>query len=339
MTSLPPAPALRGINYDVGTDYASVPSRISWHRDDVTRDLLAIRDELHCTTVNLFGTDTGRLAEAAGIARRVGLDVWVQPRLIDRPQHEVLAHLLDAARAVEQLRLEHGAVVLNVGCEWSVFSDGVIPGRSYAERAAHLGRPWSWPALPLYSRRLNRLLAQAVEVARAEFHGPVTYAAGLWEQVDWRPFDLVGLNYYRLRWNRLGYAGRLRKHVQHGRPVVITEFGCATFRGAAALGPAGHTIVRYGPEGPSLAPGYVRDEQEQADYLHSLLDVYRAAGVAGTFVFEFAEPYKPHSADPRADLDMSGYGIVKVLPGSPGGPLDWEPKAAFRTLARAYEAA
>lgn len=64
--------------------------------------------------------------------------------------------------------------------------------------------------------------------------------------------------------------------------------------------------------------------------------MYRTAGVTGTFAFEFAEPYKPHSADPRTDLDMSGYGIVEVLPGRPGDPVTWEPKAAFHALARAY---
>lgn len=338
MTAATPERVLRGINYDVGTDYGSVPSRVSWHRSDVVRDLNTIREELHCTTVNLFGTDTGRLAEAADTARRAGLEVWVQPRLVDRPQADLLVHLRDAARAVEQVRREHGGVVLNIGCEWTIFSHGLIPGHGYAERAAHLGHPWSWPALPVYSRRLNRLLSRAVQEARAEFRGPVTYAAGLWEQVDWSPFDLVGLNYYRLRQNRLGYARRLRRHVRRVKPVVITEFGCASFRGAAALGPAGHNILRYGPEGPYLAPGHLRDEQEQADYLDSLLEVYRAAGVAGTFVFEFAEPYKPHSADPRTDLDMSGYGIVKVLPGAPGGPIRWEPKAAFHAVARAYAA-
>ena len=336
MTTAASRRTLRGVNYDVGTDYGTVPSRVSWQRDDVVRDLTAIHDDLHCTSVNLFGTDIDRLAEAATIAREAGLGVWLQPRLVDRPSAEVLAHLADAARAAEALRVEHDEIVLNIGCEWSVFAAGLIPGRDYAERAANLGRPWRWPALPVYSRRLNVLLTEAVAVARADFTGPVTYAAGLWEQVDWRPFDLVGLNYYRLRQNRLGFARRLRRHVLRGKPVVITEFGCATFRGAAALGPAGHSIVQHGPDGPVLEPGHVRDEQEQADYLTDLLEVYRSAGVAGTFAFEFAEPYKPHSAEPRTDLDMSGYGIVKVLPGRPEGPISWEPKAAFHALAHAY---
>jgi hypothetical protein len=53
-------------------------------------------------------------------------------------------------------------------------------------------------------------------------------------------------------------------------------------------------------------------------------------------VFESIEPYKPHSPNPRYDLDMSGYGIVKVLPGAPADPLQWEPKAAFAEVARIY---
>jgi hypothetical protein len=33
---------------------------------------------------------------------------------------------------------------------------------------------------------------------------------------------------------------------------------------------------------------------------------------------------------------MSGYGIVKVLPGSPAAPVRWEPKAEFAEVARIY---
>lgn len=333
------APALRGINYDVGTDYGDTPTRVSWHPDDVRRDLRAIRDDLHCTTVNLYGTDIARLHEAAHMARAHGLGVWLQPRLIDGDRDAVLAHLTAAASAAEQVRREHGDVVLNVGCELTIFSAGIIPGRGYDERAARLARPQWWPLVPWFSHRLNRLLASACDTARAEFAGPLSYAAGLWERVDWRRFDLVGVNYYRMAHNRSNYVRDLRRHQRHGRPVVITEFGCGAFAGAGALGPTSHEIVHYGPDGPTLAPGHTRDEQEQADYLTELLAVYRDVGVHGAFVFEFIEPFKPHTADPAHDLDMSGYGIVKVLPGAPGAPLHWEPKAAFHEVARIYAAA
>ena len=101
------------------------------------------------------------------------------------------------------------------------------------------------------------------------------------------------------------------------------------------LGPMSHAIVHQGPAGPAIPPGYTRSETEQAGYLAELLAVFEKAGAHGAFVFEFAEHYKPHSPDPRHDLDMAGYGIVKVLPGA-ADSFSWEPKAAFAEIARIY---
>jgi hypothetical protein len=45
-----------------------------------------------------------------------------------------------------------------------------------------------------------------------------------------------------------------------------------------------------------------------------------------------------HDPDPRRDLDMASYGVVKMLPSGPGTGyhgLGWEPKLAFGALARA----
>ena len=48
-----------------------------------------------------------------------------------------------------------------------------------------------------------------------------------------------------------------------------------------------------------------------------------------------------HDPDPRRDLDMASYGVVKMLPGGPDGlgtgyqGLGWEPKLAFGGLAQA----
>jgi hypothetical protein len=327
---------LKGINYDVGTRFGAQLSRASWRRADVQRELRVIRDQLNCNAVQLFGSDIARLAAAGEIARELGLGVWLQPRLIDGHRAAVLDHLGQAAGAAEQLLRAHGDVVLNIGCELTVFSAGIVPGRRYDERVARLARPYWWPALPLFSSRLNRLLARACRIARREFAGPLSYGAGLWERVDWEPFDLVGLNYYRLKFNRRRYTQRLRRHTRRGTPVVITEFGCGTFAGAADRGPTSHAIVQHGLAGPTIPPGYARSEREQAQYLAELLAVFDAVGVDGAFVFEFAEPYKPHSPDPRQDLDMSSYGIVKVLPGAPTERLSWEPKAAFAEVARIY---
>ena len=42
-------------------------------------------------------------------------------------------------------------------------------------------------------------------------------------------------------------------------------------------------------------------------------------------------PHRPD--DPEQDLDMAGFGVVKVAPGEPAR---WDRKAAFHELARLY---
>jgi hypothetical protein len=62
-------------------------------------------------------------------------------------------------------------------------------------------------------------------------------------------------------------------------------------------------------------------------------DLDADAGVHGCFVFTFAMPDFPHRADPRHDLDMAGFGVVKALPDEPPR---WEPKQAFDAVAGRY---
>ena len=97
-------------------------------------------------------------------------------------------------------------------------------------------------ALGPFNRNLNRFLAKAVEGVRRHFHGPVTYASGTWESVDWTPFDFVSIDCYRDAMNKKVFHQNLRKYLVHGKPVVITEFGGCTYRGAedkGALTPTG----------------------------------------------------------------------------------------------------
>jgi hypothetical protein len=308
---------LRGISYAVD------------HAPDPRRDLAVIRDELHCTTVLLYGAHIGRLRVAAVAARELGLDVWFQPRLQDQPQRKVLEHLEMAARSAEAVRAEHGGVTFVAGCEHSLFTNGLIPGPHTFVRLKLLR---FMPRLqPRVTRKLDELLEEATTRARAHFHGPLTYAAAFWEHVDWSRFDVVGVNLYRFAGNAATYTQQLRALADHGKPVVITEFGCCAHAGAEQTGPAGFLIVQWFRSPPRVSPGHVRDEAVQARYLRELLDVYEAEGIAGAFVFTFAMPDFPHRPDdPEHDLDMAGFGVVKVTGDG------WEPKAAFHALAARY---
>ena len=83
---------------------------------------------------------------------------------------------------------------------------------------------------------------------------------------------------------------------------------------------------------------YVRDEAEQIRYLDELQVIFAAEDVYFAFWFTFAGYSHLHGADPRRDLDMASYGLVKTLPGGPGTGyhgLGGEPKLAFAALAQA----
>ncbi len=325
----------RGINYDVGTEYRRAESsRPIWNPDDVVRDLAVIHDELHCTSVNLYGTDLQRLHHAATLAHQEGLHVSLQLRSIDDTRAGMLATVAEAARVAEGL-LRTGDVTLNVGCEVTLFTRGFVVGRTFRARMRNL--LWALPFLPLINHRLNRHLSDVVRLARTEFTGPLTYSAGSWESVEWGAFDLVGVNLYRDRWNEKTYVADLRRLRGVGKPVVITEFGCSTFIGAERKGGGGWMIVDFDTVPPTVKPGHVRSEQVQADLLDELLGVYAAEAMDGAYVFDFVQATFGHAAGAAQDLDMAGYGLVKVRPLRAGDTsVVWERKAAFEVVARRY---
>jgi hypothetical protein len=200
---------------------------------------------------------------------------------------------------------------------------------------------WSTLRLGSFHRNLNRFLATAVREVRRYFRGPVAYASGTWEEVDWRPFDFVAVDLYRDARNRETFRATLRRYCQHGKPVVITEFGCCTYRGAGDKGAFGWAIVDWEQHPPALKGTYVRDEDQQAMYLTELLDVFAEENVEGAFAFTFVMPKYPYHPDPRFDLDLASYGVVKSYPDGKGiayPDMPWEPKLSFHALARHYAA-
>ena len=63
------------------------------------------------------------------------------------------------------------------------------------------------------------------------------------------------------------------------------------------------------------------------------------ADPASCFTFELSGLVHRPDGDPRDDLDIASYGIVKALDGRHGTTypdMTWEPKAAFAALAEIY---
>lgn len=336
----------KGVNYDVGIyPFGEArPSRPVFDPEIVRREIEIIRNDLHCNAIRIVGRDLERLVTAAGFALDRGLEVWFGPAFHDTDELRTLAYFTECAQAAETLRLKSPHVVFIAGWELTFFMRGLVLGDTGMERIGAFMKPWRllWSAARIgpFNRNLNRFLAKAVEAVRRHFHGPVTYAAGAWENVDWAPFDFVGIDCYRDAANRKVFRQNLRKHFAPGKPVVLTEFGCSTYRGAEDKGGYGWAIVDWSTDPPRLKGDYVRDEEVPARYLTELLDIFVEEKADGAFPFTFVMPKYPHHDDPRFDLDTASYGLVKSFADRKGATypdMPWEPKLSFRRLAGYYE--
>jgi hypothetical protein len=333
---MPTKLCLRGILYDVGSNYE--PGHLTrevWHEAGAARDMAVIARDLQCNAVTLFGTDLDRLEAGARMALREGLEVWLQPRLIDGTGAEVVMHLAETAILAELLRQgAPGRVTLNVGCELSLFMQGILPGVTFGERMGSLSGGEA--SSPETARRLNDALRDLLATARIRFAGPVVYSAGDWEDVDWAPFDLIGLDCYLDAHNVTTYEATLRAKASLGKPVVVTEFGCCCFEGTDALGAAGMMVISD-DDPPRLKSGLVRDEAVQADYLRRSVAAFERSGVHGAFAYGFSEPGNLHTDDPLTDVDLASFGIVaETAPAKAGCMETWRPKLGFEALRGLY---
>ncbi|GAB3433091.1 hypothetical protein GCM10027569_82410 [Flindersiella endophytica] len=332
---------LRGINYDTGFGGAvGDRSRVDFDPAVVRRELEIIATDLHCDAVRISGDMPDRLTLAANAAVDVGLRVWFAPFPIDLTPAQLPPYFADCAKRAEEIRARDPETVLVLGCEMSLFCAGFVPGAHLMERIQNATNPEAWADFSP-ERDFAAVLRGVVEVARQHFGGKVTYAAGEWEEIDWSGFDFAAVDLYRSADNAAEFAQEVRTHAGHGKPLVITEFGCCTYRGAADAGGMGWAIVDLAANPRALNGDYVRDEAGQAAYFTELMDVFEVEGVHGAFWFTFAGYEAPFDPEPRHDLDLASYGAVRVLKGNNGTAypdLAWEPKEVFHAIAARFGA-
>lgn len=87
---------------------------------------------------------------------------------------------------------------------------------------------------------LNSHLAAATTAARSAFGGNLIYSSAEfeWDGIDWSVFDYIGMDHYRDASNQTTYVDQLRGRRRHGKPIIVTEFGCGAFDGADLVGSA-----------------------------------------------------------------------------------------------------
>lgn len=329
---------LRGINYDIGTSFhKGTLSRPDFDEAQIEKEIDIIRNVLKCDCIRISGLDTSRLIKASEFALQKGLRVWISPAPIDFTQEEALNYLIACAEEAEKLRQKYSNIIFVVGCEYSLFLKGFLKGESIYDRLKRMFNPFGI-ILNLIGlrnsvyKRLNTYLAEVTTHVRTHFNGPLTYASGTWEKIDWNLFEYVGIDHYRASYNRSFYLKQLRSYYRFNKPVVVLEFGCCTYKGAEEKGGAGWAITEIKDGKPVIKEGYIRDETVQANYIVELLDIFKQEDVFAAFVFTFSNPVYKYNSDPRLDLDMASYGIVKSVE---KGNMDsyqgmpWVPKEAF----------
>ena len=323
----------RGVVYTVGE--GETPGT-AWSAARMRRDIRVIRDELHADTVDVTGDGVERLTATAAEAAERGLHVWLQPTFGDIPQRDILEHMAECGRFAERLRRQGASVDFSVGCEFWLFVPGIVPGETVLERVENLLKGNFDPVQ--MQRRLDAFTAKAAAVGRSVFHGRLSYAAAQDDKVDWRLFDVIGIDYYSYFRHHADYVRELRRFLRWGKPLAITEFGTCTYKGAPQAGGMGWNVVDY--DKGEIKGHLVRSEHTQAAYLVDVLSVFESMGLYAAMAFEFVTPDAPHRADnPRKDLDMASYSITKTIKNRPDDPRSgwhWEPKEAFHALARQY---
>ncbi len=329
----------KGMNYDVGSELGGFASRPHFETEVVHRELEIIKQDLHCNAVRISGLDISRLMVAAEDALKQGLEVWLSPQMTEHGKPETLDYIVHCATEAETLRQSWPRLVFLLGSELTLFMQGILEGQTLFERLAH-------PAFleQIQSGRhnppLNTFLRSANEATRQVFAGQVTYASSMLEAVDWSLFDFVCLDSYRDRRIKETFVQLLGPYFTHGKPVLITEVGCCTYQGAEDAGGMGWAIVDYSTNPPKQLKGsYVRDEAVQARELTEVLGLLEGAGVEGAFVFTFVSPVATWNADPRYDLDMASYSLVKSYADRHGTTypnMPWEPKESFKAVARFF---
>jgi hypothetical protein len=316
------------------------------------RELEIIKNDLHCNAVRICGLDVGRLMATAETALRLGLEVWLSPEMWDAGQEKTLKYITAAAATAEKLRERWpDRLVFLVGSELTLFMQGIVEGRTIVKRMSNPSF-WNNARAGKHNEPLNAFLKNANEKVREVFHGQVSYASLVWENVDWSMFDFIGVDHYRIAQIRDRYIDLLKPFFSSGKPVVVTEFGYRTYRGAESGKGGGGDIVDHMSlylgripllgrfVRPKLKGAFIRDEHLQATELADQLRELDAAGIDGGFIMTFVSPIFPYDSDPKYDLDMGNYSLVKTYADGNRGTtypdMAWEPKEAFWKVAEFY---
>ncbi len=339
---------LKGVNYNVGNETVD-DWRPDYNPKTVKRELQIIKNDLHCNIVGISGRSITRLETAARAALDQGLMVWLMPYLWGKNPKATLNYTVKAAKMAQSL-LEKwpGQLIFSAGAELTIFMRGVVKGNRLMTR---LRNAFSMDPT-LRNRSLNEYLYRVSSEVRKVFHGKISYNSLIWENVDWKSFDYIGIDHYWSEKIKGRYLDMLKPHLSYGKPVMITGFGFPTtnapFVSASSWLKNINTLSQVLHQLPimgrfikaKLNKVNERDESCQARRLIDTIKMLDGAGVYGVLIDTFIFPLSPYSDNPKYDVDRESESLVKYYEGGRHGitypDMTWEPKESFKAVADYY---
>ncbi len=292
--------------------------------------------------MRIEGEDILRLISATEAAHSAGLKIFFNPWKMGANAEETIFYMTEAAIAAEKLRNQGIELIFVAGCEYSIFSKGVFQGETLNDRIKYLIANAASSEMITANKKLNEILTEICKGVRTHFNGPITYASGTWEFVDWSLFDIIGVDHYRNGESEQQYIDGLKRY-KSSKPLFVMEVGSCTYEGAAARGSGGFAILQgVNPDGTGIYEGGkipVRSEKEQADYVETQIGLLNKTDIEGVFIYVFSFPIMPFSEEKGRDMDMTSYALVKSYPKSDPRSQripNWESKEAFHRLAEVY---
>jgi len=248
----------KGVVYDVGLRFtAGYPYSVEPFDSALVKyDITTIANDMHANAIRIEGEVIERLVTASRIAHEAGLTVFFNPWKMNVPVGELPAYFRKAARAAETLRKEGVDIVFVCGCEITMFNQGIIPGETLMDRLAwfvkfsqNITGSEAEHEMRKKSVQLNDSLRAVTSAVRESYTGLMTYAAGVWESVDWSRFNITGIDYYRYGESAEEYVAGLGRY-RTDKTFMVMEVGCCSYEGAAARGGGGFMLLEgMNPDG------------------------------------------------------------------------------------------
>ena len=129
---------IKGIIYDTGMKFAKFSTKRTISNKKLKEEFQLIKNDLNCNAIGFHGSSVDEIINVANIALRIGLDVWLFPRFINKGNRSTIDLLSRCAKKAEKLRDEYENIIFSIGDELSVNSTVIFSGRMYVDRVRRL---------------------------------------------------------------------------------------------------------------------------------------------------------------------------------------------------------